>query len=139
MTRLIRKVVLGSASVLALGIGGAALDSIAGAGNAADAGSMAVTAGAQDNTGLPDARIWKDDVRWAQIELRNDGLYHGSLDGVIGRQTKRALEKFQQDNGLDRTAALDPPTWKALTDHRDIGQGSSTPPASERGASDAGR
>lgn len=138
MTRLIRKIVLGSASVLVLGIGGAALDSIIDPGNAADAGSMAATAEAPDNQ-LPDVRIWKDDVRWAQIELRDDGLYNGSLDGVIGRRTKRALEEFQRDNGLNRTAALDAPTWKALTGHREIGQGSSTPPVDERATSKAGR
>jgi hypothetical protein len=28
------------------------------------------------------------DVRWAQLELRNIGLYNGSLDGVIGTKSR---------------------------------------------------
>ncbi|HEU0155077.1 MAG TPA: peptidoglycan-binding domain-containing protein [Stellaceae bacterium] len=136
MKILVRKVVLGTASVLGLGIAGAALDSMAGPGDVANAGSIPSASQAAE-TSLPDARIWKDDVRWAQIELRNDGLYNGSLDGVAGRRTRQALRKFQQDNGLKQTASLDAPTWKALTDHRDIGEGSSMPRDGKRGASAA--
>jgi len=61
------------------------------------------------------ANPWKkDDFRWAQLELRNMGLYNGSLDGVSGPKTKRGLDQFQKDNGLDRTATLDQQTMVAL-------------------------
>jgi peptidoglycan hydrolase-like protein with peptidoglycan-binding domain len=57
----------------------------------------------------------RDDIRWAQVELRYRGLYQGSLDGVVGPDTKRALSQFQKINGLGRTASLDAQTWEALT------------------------
>jgi hypothetical protein len=68
------------------------------------------------------------DFRQAQLELRNMGLYNGSLDGVVGPETKRALEQFQKNNGLDRTARLDGQTMVALFGNIGISQGSSMPP-----------
>lgn len=129
MRRLIRKLAIGTASILALGIAGAALDYAADAGNAANTSKMPpgfetsryVEAG---------ANLWKDDIRWAQVELRFRGLYNGSLDGVVGPKTELALGRFQRNKGLDRTATLDAQTLQALTGSADIGQGSSTPPAS---------
>jgi hypothetical protein len=67
----------------------------------------------------------KDDIRWAQVELRDKRLYKGSLDGILGPETKRALGQFQKNNGLGRTASLDAQTWGALTGDPGIGQGSS--------------
>jgi peptidoglycan hydrolase-like protein with peptidoglycan-binding domain len=58
--------------------------------------------------------ISKDDIRQAQLELRHAGLYSGSLDGLIGPQTKQALMKFQQDYGLERTATLDGSTMVTM-------------------------
>ena len=52
------------------------------------------------------------------------GLYNGSLDGVVGPETKRALEQFQKNNGLDRTARLDQQTMVALFGNIGISQGS---------------
>ena len=131
MRRLLRKCVLGTASVLALGIGGAALDYAADAGDAAPGASMPPLSQASESR--PSADIFrKDDIRWAQVELRYRDLYKGSLDGVLGPQTKRALARFQKTNGLDQTASIDARTWEALTDYSDIGQGSSTPPKNAR-------
>jgi peptidoglycan hydrolase-like protein with peptidoglycan-binding domain len=89
----------------------------------------------------------KDDIRWAQVELRTRGLYNGSLDGVLGPQTKQALDQFQTINGLNRTSSLDAATWDALTGDTSIGQGSSVQPKTDRddsmvnspAASDLGR
>jgi peptidoglycan hydrolase-like protein with peptidoglycan-binding domain len=134
MGKLIRKFVLGSASVLALGIGGAVLGNMADPGSAvADAGNglTAASAPAVSRTlasWRADDFIRKDDIRWAQVELRYRGLYKGSLDGVLGPETKRALARYQTNNGLGQTASLDARTWEALTGTPDIGQGSSTPP-----------
>ena len=115
---MIGKLILGTASVLALGIGGAALDFSAGADDVA-------------NEQLEPSHHWlnaanpsKDDIRWAQVELRMIGLYKGSLDGVAGRETKRALLEFQTRNGLVRTATLDQQTADALIGHTGVGQGS---------------
>lgn len=131
MRRLLRKCVLGTASVLALGIGGAALDYAADAGDAVPGASMPPLSQASESQPASDI-FRKDDIRWAQVELRYRDLYKGSLDGVMGPQTKRALARFQMTNGLDRTASIDARTWEALTDYSDIGQGSSMPPKSDR-------
>ena len=74
----------------------------------------------------------KDDIRWAQVELRYRGLYKGSLDGVLGPETRQALGQFQKNNALTRTASLDAQTWETLTGNPDIGQGSSMPPGGDR-------
>ena len=131
MRRLIRKFVLASVSVLALGIGGTALDcafnSGADAGNMVSAVNMPASSQTLDSLRTNDS-LRKDDIRWAQVELRYRGLYKGSLDGVLGPQTKRALTQFQQNSGLNQTASLDAQTWEALTSSPGIAQGSSSMP-----------
>jgi len=98
-----------------------------------------VAAQTSDSLTTGDA-LRKDDVRWAQVELRDKGLYKGSLDGILGPETKRALGQFQKNNGLGRPASLDAQTWEALAGDPGIGQGYSMPPATERiGGSDLGR
>ena len=119
---MIRKFILGTASILALGLAGPALDF------AADADDVANAAPGSSQHCLDAASLSKDDIRWAQVELHTIGLYNGSLDGIIGPETKRALLEFQKSNGLDRTAALDQPTADALIGDTSVGQGSSTPP-----------
>jgi peptidoglycan hydrolase-like protein with peptidoglycan-binding domain len=122
-----RKLILGTASVLALAIGGAALDYVADAGSAADAATIrpAFDTSLSSQTA---AFLRKDNIRWAQLELRNMGLYGGSLDGIEGPETKRALDQFQRNSGLKRTAMLDPETLDALVGNPGIGNGSSMSP-----------
>ena len=60
------------------------------------------------------------------MELRNIGLYKGSLDGILGPETKQAVEQFQKNNGLNPTATVDDETMEVLTGNHGIGQGSST-------------
>jgi peptidoglycan hydrolase-like protein with peptidoglycan-binding domain len=88
---------------------------------------MPAASRASESLGTGDS-LRKDDVRWAQVELRYRGLYKGSLDGVLGPQTKRALTQFQQNSGLTRTASLDAQTWEALTGSPGIAEGSSSMP-----------
>src|SRR6266446_2559966 len=45
-----------------------------------------------------------------QRELRTDGYYAGTVDGVLGPQTRHAIAAFQADHGLAVTSALDQPT-----------------------------
>jgi len=119
-----RKLILGTASVLALGIGGAALDYAADADDAAPSAEWNMpSAPATSHHWLTAADLSKDDIRWAQLELHNMGLYNGSLDGVVGPKTKQALAEFQKSNGLERQKTAD-----ALIDNIGIGQGSSVPP-----------
>jgi hypothetical protein len=49
-----------------------------------------------------------------QIQLQRDGYYFGSVDGILGPQTRRALAAFQADNGLAITSAIDEPTIATL-------------------------
>lgn len=145
MRTLIRKLVLGTASVLALGIAGdiasSALDYAVNAG-AATAASMPAAVQTPQSALTSDA-IRRDDIRWAQVELRERGLYQGSLDGILGPETKRALSQFQKTNGLEATALLDAQTWEALTSSSGFGEGSSTPDTQSNtnssAASDLGR
>ena len=124
---MIRKVLLGTASVLALGIGGVALDFAAGADDAAN------VAPGRSHHWIDTANLSKDDIRWAQVELHTIGLYHGSLDGVAGPETKRALLEFQEENGLYRTATLDQQTADELVGHTGVGRVSNMPPKAAGG------
>jgi peptidoglycan hydrolase-like protein with peptidoglycan-binding domain len=132
MRPLIWKLVVGAVSVFALSIGGAALDSAlnseADAGNTVSAVNMPSAILSSDSLGSGDS-LRKDDIRWAQVELRFRGLYKGSLDGVLGPKTKRALAQFQQNNGLAQTASVDAQTWDALTSSSGIAEGSSGIPS----------
>lgn len=126
---MLRKMILGTVSVLALGIAGAALDYPADAGDSTPNVGLNTPSASETSQGwINAAALSKDDVRWAQLELRNQGLYTGSLDGVVGPETKRALAEFQKRAGLARTATLDQPTADALVGGTGIGQGSSIPP-----------
>jgi len=132
---MMRKLILGTASVLALGIGAAALDFTADADDVPNAvGNMPAAPGTSHHW-LTAANLSKDDIRWAQVELHNVGLYNGSLDGVVGPETKRALLGFQKSNGLERTATLDQQTADALIGNPGVGQGSSMPPKGAGAAS----
>ena len=42
------------------------------------------------------------------------GYSPGKADGVIGLQTRNAIEEFQRDNGLSETRFVDKATWKKL-------------------------
>src|SRR6516164_4745246 len=116
---MIRKLALGTASVLALGIGGAALDSVVSADDFPNSASV------PSHPWINATNLSKDDVRWAQVELHTIGLYYGSLDGVAGSETKRALLEFQENNGLERTATLDQQTADVLVGHTGVGRVSS--------------
>ena len=124
-----RKLILGTASVLAFGIGGAALDYVADADDAVPNAerNMPSQPGTSQHW-INAANLSKDDIRWAQVELHYLGLYNDSLDGVVGPETKRALAEFQKTNGLKQTATVDQRTADALIGNAGIGQGSSVPP-----------
>lgn len=54
------------------------------------------------------------DVRQAQSELKQQGLYQGRVDGKFGPQTRAAVSQFQRKNGLPQTASLDEQTLNGL-------------------------
>jgi peptidoglycan hydrolase-like protein with peptidoglycan-binding domain len=49
-----------------------------------------------------------------QKKLAKLGYYHGPIDGLIGRQTERAISWFQSVDQLSVTGQIDDPTLKAL-------------------------
>jgi peptidoglycan hydrolase-like protein with peptidoglycan-binding domain len=114
MRTLIRKFLLGTGSVLALGMAGSVVSSlldVPDAGNAATAASIPAVVETSRDALTGDA-LRRNDVRWAQVELRYRGLYQGSLDGIVGPETKRALSQFQKINGLGPSESLDGQTWR---------------------------
>lgn len=60
-------------------------------------------------------KVWKPDdyseeIRGTQLILKELGYKPGRTDGYFSKQTKQALQAFQQDNGLKVTGVLDEPT-----------------------------
>ncbi len=49
-----------------------------------------------------------------QSALQEQGYYQGDVDGILGPQTRAALADYQQNNGLEPTAAVDEPTLDSL-------------------------
>ena len=72
----------------------------------------------------------QQEVRTAQQQLKADGLYKGKITGKFDRTTRMAVARFQQRNGLRRTATLNRQTLDRLTGNQAVGVGSSRPKAS---------
>jgi hypothetical protein len=66
-------------------------------------------AGSDDQAGRS-----SEDVRRAQIALRDQGFFTGPIDGIEGPLTRDALARYQERNGLQRTAQLDAATRDSL-------------------------
>jgi predicted carbohydrate-binding protein with CBM5 and CBM33 domain len=52
-----------------------------------------------------------------QEALKSAGYYDGKIDGTIGPKTKRAIEKFQTENGLKADGKVGHKTWAKLAAH----------------------
>lgn len=72
------------------------------------------------------SRVSRSEVRQAQEQLKSDGLYRGPVDGIMGHQTRASIARFQQRNGLHRTARLDRNTLAQLTGGKTDRVGSSS-------------
>jgi peptidoglycan hydrolase-like protein with peptidoglycan-binding domain len=53
-------------------------------------------------------------IRQAQRQLQGEGFAIGRIDGVLGPQTRVALQQYQAKRGLPRTGELDEATSRAL-------------------------
>ncbi len=49
-----------------------------------------------------------------QIALKNANIYQGSVDGLLGPKTKRAIETFQTQHDLKSDGKVGPKTWQKL-------------------------
>jgi len=56
-----------------------------------------------------------DLVNMAQCELKSQGFYKSSVDGVFGLMTLAAVMSFQVANKLNADGVIGPITWAALT------------------------
>lgn len=52
-----------------------------------------------------------------QIALQNAGFYEGKIDGIIGSQTRKAIEEFQAENNLAVDGEVGPKTWAILSQY----------------------
>jgi hypothetical protein len=55
-----------------------------------------------------------EEIRAAQVALTEHGYYTGPINGEMTRATSRALRRFQRDNRLAVTGALNPETLQKL-------------------------
>jgi hypothetical protein len=106
-----RNPILATASALALGVTGPAVTHAADMNNTAPA-----TGSAMSGAYGPESaeKLSKNDIQWAQQQLRTGGLYLGPIDGALNLQTQHALGEFQKENGLTVTSSLDQPTVRRL-------------------------
>jgi peptidoglycan hydrolase-like protein with peptidoglycan-binding domain len=49
-----------------------------------------------------------------QTELRRQGYYDGTVDGVIGSGTRRAIREYEQDHGLTVDGRISPQLLSSL-------------------------
>ena len=78
-------------------------------------GTGATNAGVSDQAGA-DRQVSRNVVHNAQQQLQHQGYYqNGQIDGVMGSQTRQAVETFQQAKGIPATGQLDQRTLAALT------------------------
>jgi murein DD-endopeptidase MepM/ murein hydrolase activator NlpD len=56
-----------------------------------------------------------------QVALHSRGLYAGTIDGIAGPQTKRAVLAYQRRAGLERDGIAGPRTFAALGGHAALG------------------
>ena len=76
-----------------------------------------VDAGCLDEEGLASASQWVSDyVTALQTDLATAGYYNGEIDGVYGPDTIEAVERLQEDSGLQVTGLMDPATQAALAE-----------------------
>jgi peptidoglycan hydrolase-like protein with peptidoglycan-binding domain len=85
-------------------------------------GDPAVSAGLQNSSGSPASAALHSGaapagsavVEKAQRILRDVGIYHGTVDGMMGPETAAAVRDFQSQLGLEATGEVDLKTMREL-------------------------
>ncbi|MBU1113038.1 MAG: peptidoglycan-binding protein [Candidatus Omnitrophica bacterium] len=54
-----------------------------------------------------------------QRALKNAGFYSGTVDGKIGKNTRKAIKNFQKENGLKADGMVGKRTWEKLAAYLD--------------------
>jgi len=63
------------------------------------------------------AVVAKPSVQDIQQALKNANLYEGKIDGIIGPNTRKAIEAFQAQSGLKADGKVGPKTWQKLKEY----------------------
>lgn len=61
--------------------------------------------------------VEKPSVQDIQQALANSNLYEGKIDGILGPNTRKAIEAFQSQNGLKVDGKAGPKTWQKLKEY----------------------
>jgi len=57
------------------------------------------------------------DAKQIQTALKNAGYYQGSVDGKLGKKTRKAVREFQKANNLSVDGKVGNKTWAVLKDY----------------------
>jgi len=63
------------------------------------------------------AVVEKPSAQDIQQALKNANLYEGKIDGIIGPNTRKAIEAFQSQSGLKADGKVGPKTWQKLKEY----------------------
>jgi peptidoglycan hydrolase-like protein with peptidoglycan-binding domain len=77
--------------------------------------ATSVAAPAKEVLPLPPQGPYKPTGIEIQTALKNAGFYTGNIDGKIGPKSKKAIEDFQNANGLKVDGKVGPKTWEAMS------------------------
>ncbi|MBM3248853.1 MAG: hypothetical protein FJZ10_05500 [Candidatus Omnitrophica bacterium] len=80
----------------------------------AAASSVQAVTSQEGTASSPSEVVAKPTDKEIQAALKNAGLYNGSIDGVIGKRTKKAIEDFQSQNNLVVDGKVGLKTWDKL-------------------------
>ena len=58
--------------------------------------------------------ITKPTGQQIQQALKNANLYHGTIDGSLGKMSRQAIKNFQEQNNLASDGKVGPKTWQKL-------------------------
>lgn len=61
--------------------------------------------------------VEKPSIQDIQQALSNAGFYKGKIDGILGPNTRKAVEAFQSQNALKADGKVGPKTWNKLKEH----------------------
>lgn len=70
-----------------------------------------------ESAAVQTAVVEKPSVQDIQQALKNANLYEGKVDGIIGPNTRKAIEAFQSQSGLKADGKVGPKTWQKLKEY----------------------
>jgi peptidoglycan hydrolase-like protein with peptidoglycan-binding domain len=76
--------------------------------------SPAMTGERQMQDRVASQKLNQNQIREAQRLLNERGVKAGKADGILGKQTQKAIREFQEKENISVTGTLDEPTLRAL-------------------------